>query len=141
MPSMERKAERRRQPRDPLSIALSILCTDQEGRETVMHAKLLDISVSGARLSILQRIPPHSAITFYYHKLAIGGRGTVRFCRPGKKGYEVGIEFPNGTGWSPALREKADLLNLGAAITREQPVASAEIGATDGTPDTATHSH
>ncbi|HXP88806.1 MAG TPA: PilZ domain-containing protein [Bryobacteraceae bacterium] len=137
MSSMERKADRRRQPRDPLSVALSILCTDHEGRETVMHAKLLDISVSGARLSILQRIAPHSAITFYYHKLAIGGRGTVRFCRTGKKGYEVGIEFPNGTGWSPAQREKADLLSLGAAITHEQPVSSpepVEVGANDGNP-------
>jgi hypothetical protein len=125
MPSIERKTDRRRQPRDPLTAALSILSTDHEGRETVLHAQLLDISVSGARISILQKLPNGSAVTFYYHKLAIGGRGTVRFCRSGRKGYEVGLEFPNGTGWSPALRQKADLLRLAAIPSREQPIAPA----------------
>jgi hypothetical protein len=120
---MERKTERRRQPRDPFAATLSILSTDYEGRETVLHARLLDISVSGARLSILQKLPIGSAVTFYYHKFGIGGRGTVRFCHTGRKGYEVGLEFPNGTGWSPVVREKADLLKLAAAPSREQPVA------------------
>ncbi len=119
MPST--KAERRREQRDPLSASLSILSTDENGRETVMHAQLLDISVSGARLSMLQKLPLRSSVTFYHHKFGIGGRGTVRFCRSGPKGFEVGLEFPNGTGWSKALREKAGLLNLASAITREQP--------------------
>jgi hypothetical protein len=118
MPST--KAERRREQRDPLSASLSILSTDQDGRETVMHAQLLDISVSGARLSMLQKLPLRSSVTFYHHKFGIGGRGTVRFCRTGRKGYEVGIEFPNGTGWSPALREKAGLVNLADAVKQEQ---------------------
>jgi hypothetical protein len=116
------KSERRREPRDPLSASLSILSTDQDGRETVMHAQLLDISASGARLSMLQKLPLRSSVTFYHHKFGIGGRGTVRFCRTGRKGYEIGLEFPNGTGWSKAMREKAGLLNLGAAVQQEQPV-------------------
>jgi hypothetical protein len=118
------KADRRREPRDPLSASLSILSTDQDGRETVMHAQLLDISASGARLSMTQKLPLRSSVTFYHHKFGIGGRGTVRFCRTGPKGYEVGLEFPNGTGWSPALREKTDLLNLAAAVKQEQQVLS-----------------
>jgi hypothetical protein len=91
----------------------------------VFHAQLLDISVSGARMSILQKLPIGSAVTFYYHKLGIGGRGTVRFCRSGRKGYEVGLEFSNGTGWSPALRQKTDLLKMSAAPVCEQPVVPA----------------
>jgi hypothetical protein len=118
------KADRRREPRDPLSASLSILSTDQDGRETVMHAHLLDISSSGARLSMIQKLPLRSSVTFYHHKFGIGGRGTVRFCRTAPKGYEVGLEFPNGTGWSPALREKTDLLNLAAAVKQEQQVLS-----------------
>ncbi len=106
-----------------MNVSLSILCTDENGRETVMHAQLLDISATGARLSILQKIPTHSAVTFYYHKLGVGGRGTVRFCRSARKGYEVGLEFPNGTGWSPAVREKADLLNSAATVCLDQPVS------------------
>lgn len=123
MYSLARKTDRRRQVREPISAPLSILCTDQDGRETVMHAQLVDISLSGARLSIPQKIPTHSTVTFYYQKLDIGGRGTVRFCRTAKKGYEVGLEFPNGTGWSPAAREKASLLNLATAVRHEEPVS------------------
>jgi len=96
----------------------------------VMHATLLDISAKGARLSTLQKLPLRSSVTFYHHKFGIGGRGTVRFCRTGPKGYEVGLEFPNGTGWSKALREKAGLLNLSDAIKQEQqvsPEASSEL--------------
>jgi hypothetical protein len=104
VPRIERKTERRRQARDPLSVPLSILSTDHEGRETVLHAQLLDISVSGARLSIPHKLPIGSAVTFYYHKFGIGGRGSVRYCHSGRKGYEVGLEFSNGTGWSPALQ-------------------------------------
>lgn len=118
------KADRRREPRDPLNASLSILSTDQDGRETVMHAQLLDISESGARLSMLQKLPLRSSVTFYHHKFGIGGRGTVRFCRTGPKGYEVGLEFPNGTGWSKALREKAGLLKLADALKQEQQVPS-----------------
>ena len=120
--STNRKADRRREARDPIHISLSILCTDHEGRETIMHGRLVDISLSGARLCVLQKIPTHTAVTFYYHKFGIGGRGTVRFCRSARKGYEVGLEFPNGTGWSPALREKMDLLNLASEISGAQPV-------------------
>jgi hypothetical protein len=124
--SAKGKTERRRESRDPLTGFLSILFTDLEGRESVMHAQLLDISVSGARLSVHQKIPALSAVTFYDHKFGIGGRGTVRFCRSGRKGYEVGLEFPNGTGWSPALREKAALLRLAAAVSQESnPLPSA----------------
>lgn len=85
-----------------------------------MHARLVDISVKGARMSVLQKIPAYTSVTFYYDKLRIGGRGTVRFCRTAKGGYEVGLQFPNGTGWSPALKEKTDLLNLANALARAQ---------------------
>jgi hypothetical protein len=117
-----RKGNRRREERDPISITLPILCTDQEGRETVMHARLVDISVSGARFSVLQQIPAFSSVTFYYQKFGIGGRGTVRFCRSSKRGYDVGLEFSNGTGWSPPLREKLSLLNLASEVARQQQV-------------------
>ncbi len=117
----EGKADRRRELRDPLSVSVSILFTEHDGGETLMRAQLLDISVSGARLSIPRSIPILSEVTFYYLKFGIGGRGTVRFCRAGNEGYEVGLEFPNGTGWSPALRETIDVLNL-AALSREHPL-------------------
>jgi hypothetical protein len=128
--STTRNTDRRRGPRDPLNGSLSILCTNHEGRETVMHAQLLDISILGARLSILEKIPTHSVVTFYHHKFGIGGRGTVRFCRSGRKGYEVGLEFPNGTGWRPALRQQTELL--------ADSIAGGWIGPQTSTPPTPT---
>jgi hypothetical protein len=125
MYSTIRTSERRREARDPLSAPLSILCYDPDGRETVMHAKLVDISISGARMSVLKQIPVRSSVTFFYGKLGIGGRGTVRFCRSGKGGYNIGLQFANGTGWSPALKEKLGMLNLAAAIAAEEAAAEA----------------
>jgi PilZ domain len=118
-----KRPNRRSEPRDPISIPMSILCTDQDGRDTVMHARIADISARGARLCVLQKIPVRSAVTFYYQELGIGGRGTVRYCRSSSKGYDVGLEFPNGTGWKPALREKLSLLNLAREVARSERVA------------------
>jgi len=126
MYSTIRTSERRREARDPLSAPISILCNDPDGRETVMHAKLIDISISGARMSVLKQIPPRSSVTFFYGKLGIGGRGSVRFCRSAKGGYDIGLQFANGTGWSPALKEKLGMLNLAAAIAAEEAAAATQ---------------
>jgi len=124
MRSIIKTTNRRRSPRDPIHVPLSILCADPDGRETTMRAQLLDISAVGARLALRQPIHIHSTVSFYYHKLDIGGRGTVRYCRSTCKGYEVGVECTNGTGWSLDARAKADLLNLAAAVAPGGPVVS-----------------
>jgi hypothetical protein len=103
MAQMVRKVDRRKQKRHSADAALSILLTDGEGRESVAHAHLLNISVSGASLRVSQKIPIHSIVSFFHHALGIGGRGTVRHCTSTRNGYILGLEFPNGTGWSEPL--------------------------------------
>ncbi len=45
--------------------------------------------------------------------MALGGRGTVRYCNETKGGYEFGLELSNGTGWRD---QNQDLRNLAAGI-------------------------
>jgi hypothetical protein len=110
--SLARKTERRRHQRQSVNVPLSILVTDSEGRESVAHAHLLDISVKGARMRVSQRIPTYTIVSFFHNELGIGGRGTVRYCAFAKNGYVLGLEFPNGTGWREPQGANADLLSL-----------------------------
>ena len=121
--SRSRKANRRSELRDSLAAEVSILCEDEQGHETVYHAKLLDVSAHGARFLMLCRLPLRSSVVFYHLKFGMGGRGTVRYCNSSNKGYEIGVEFRHGTGWCESLPTE-ELKRLGAALDRSQPVAS-----------------
>jgi hypothetical protein len=93
--------DRRRHRRDALSASLTTLWGESAGQEDLVQAKLLDISPQGARFRVQVRIPAGSWFMFNYQKENIHGRGTVRHCRLVKGMFEVGVEFPNGTGWRP----------------------------------------
>jgi len=108
------KRERRLEPRTKVSAPLGILCTNGEGQETRFEARLVDISLSGAKIKVPQRLPQNTTVYFYCQKFEIGGRGTVRYCRQHKHGYEIGLEFPGGTGWKGL--QGADLLALTAKV-------------------------
>ena len=48
------KTERRLEPRTEANAPLGILCTDSEGKETRFQARLIDISLKGAKMSVPQ---------------------------------------------------------------------------------------
>ena len=108
------KGERRLEPRTEADASLGILCTNGEGKETRFQARLVNISLTGAKMSVPQKIPPSTTVYFYCQKFEIGGRGTVRYCRQRKQGYEIGLAFPSGTGWKGL--QGADLLALTAKL-------------------------
>jgi hypothetical protein len=56
------KGERRLEPRTEASAPLGILCTDREGKETRYQARLVDISLTGAKMKVPQKIPPCTSI-------------------------------------------------------------------------------
>ncbi len=114
MHSTKTRSERRKEPRDEVNASLGILCTDSEGRETRFQARLVDISVKGARMSVPQRLPKNTTVYFYCQRFGIGGRGSVRYCEQRKQAYEIGLEFPGGTGWKGL--QGADLLTLAAKV-------------------------
>jgi len=119
MPNIARKRERRRHARSPIDKLVPILWEDEDGHEKVLQGRLIDVSVSGAKIFLPSRLPARALVSFNCPALGVGGRGTVRYCNTAKGGYEVGLELSNGTGWRD---QNKDLQNLAAAIDRSTPV-------------------
>ena len=113
MRQMARKHERRRNLRSPISQTTPILWEDESGREQLVQGRLIDVSVSGAKIWVPIQLPARAIVTFNCAALAVGGRGTVRYCNAAKGGFELGLELGNGTGWRD---QNADLRNLAAKI-------------------------
>src|SRR5580658_7152403 len=95
MPQIGRKRERRRHSRSPIGKMVPILWEDQDGRESHSQGRLIDISVSGAKMWLPMKLPARATVSFNCPALALGGRGTVRYCNSTKDGYEVGLEMSN----------------------------------------------
>jgi hypothetical protein len=108
------KQERRLESRTETDASLGILCTDSDGKETRYQARLIDISLKGAKMRVPEKLPRNTTVYFYCQKFEIGGRGTVRYCLQHKQGYEIGLSFPSGTGWKGL--QGADLMALTAKV-------------------------
>jgi hypothetical protein len=115
-----RTRERRRHSRSAISKMVPILWEDENGHETHLQGKLIDVSVSGARMWLPLKLPARAVVSFNCPALAVGGRGTVRYCNAIKDGYEVGLELSNGTGWRD---QNLDLQNLAIGLDRSDQAA------------------
>jgi hypothetical protein len=76
-----------------------ILWEDSQRRERVTYAKLLDLSVTGAKLLVDEVIPVRSYVSCNDQTLGVHGTASVRYCIFTKGKYEVGLEFGSGNGW------------------------------------------
>ena len=108
-----KRKERRRYSRNTVGKVVPVLWEAENGQEMLLQGRLLDVSVSGARVWLPMRLPDRSPVSFNCLDLGVGGRGTVRYCNAVKGGYEVGLELSTGTGWRD---QKKDLENLAAAL-------------------------
>jgi len=107
------RKERRKGRRDPLTASVPVLFGSSPEEEQVARASLLDVSETGARFGLTVPVPVGGWLMFNHYQVQISGRGTVRFCRRVKSGYEIGVEFSGGTGWDAAaqrLRESLPFL-------------------------------
>jgi hypothetical protein len=118
-----RAPDRRRESREPLTGEVTILHEDEQGREIVVHAQLMDGSVNGARFRAQQELPLRSPVIFYHQKLGVGGRGTVRYCNWSSLGYEIGVEFYHGIDWRGPFPSEA-LNRLRVATDRPETAAT-----------------
>jgi hypothetical protein len=105
--SLSRNGEARKHARYRVQGSLRILWQDAEGRERVSNAQLVDVSVSGTRLRVEERIPERTSLICNDRKHGISGRGTVRYLHYVKGRYEIGVEFSGGTGWQEPAPEPA----------------------------------
>ncbi len=114
------KRERRRFSRSPVGTSVPVVWDQENGQQKHLQGRLIDVSVSGAKIWLPIRLPARALLSFHCPKLALGGRGTVRYCNTTKGGYEVGLELNNGTGWRD---QNDDLQNLAAGLERANQLA------------------
>lgn len=97
--NVNKKTQPRRHNRTAVDGQLRILWEDGSGKERISQAQIVDVSVSGARLRLLENIPIRSYVTCNDTKLGIRGRATVRYSNFVKGKYEIGLEFTSESGW------------------------------------------
>ncbi len=94
-----RKSNSRRKTRHGAQGSMQILWEDSAGREKMLMAQLLNVSMSGLQMQLPERIPIQTAVSCSAPKMGVSGRGVVRYCNPSKGKFLIGLEFTNGTGW------------------------------------------
>lgn len=117
MSHIARKRERRRHSRSPIGKMVPVLWEDEDGEEKLLQCRLIDVSVSGARMLVPLRLPARAVVSFNCIALGVGGRGTVRYCNPARGGYEIGVELSGGSGWRDPNK---DLRSLAAGIDQSR---------------------
>ena len=99
--NLVRKGDLRRETRHPVQGTLRILWENSDGREVISRAQVVDVSPSGLKLRLEDKIPIRTYISCNEPKLGLCGRGSVRYCHFAKGKFDVGIEFTGGSGWRP----------------------------------------
>ena len=94
-----RKTDSRREVRHAIEGNVNIMWADSTGREKVMVAQVLNVSVHGLQLQLTERLPVQTSLYCNAPKIGISGRGVVRYCNMRQGKYLIGLEFSNGTGW------------------------------------------
>jgi hypothetical protein len=97
--NLVRPAEVRKHRRYPIQGTIHLMWQDGSGRERLSMGRLVDVSVNGIRMRTDDPIPVRAYIICNDPRTGIRGRGAVRHCAYARGKYEVGVEFPGGTGW------------------------------------------
>lgn len=74
---------------------------DTAGYHKSAMTRSFDISESGMRLELVERLPFRADVMLRCEKLGLQTRATVRYCRSHGLRYSVGVEFGGGYRWVP----------------------------------------
>ena len=102
---MAEKGKLRRHPRSEARSIVQLIWKDQLGNDKYTKARTLDVSESGMRVEVPERIPERSYITFRADDLSLHGTGSVRSCQAKGLKFIVGLEFSTGMKWKPKTPE------------------------------------
>jgi len=98
---MTDKGNLRRHHRTAARSIVKLMWKDPLGNEKFTNARTLDVSESGMRVEVPERIPERSYVTFRADELSLHGRASVRSCHGKGLKYIVGLEFSAGMKWKP----------------------------------------
>jgi hypothetical protein len=94
-PTPAKKAQRRHD-RSPVDGKVQLEWTSPDGTHCSVMAKCVDVSETGMKLSVRDRIAPRTVVNFRAPALGLHGSGSVRYCMSYKLEYRLGIEFTGG---------------------------------------------
>jgi hypothetical protein len=98
---MSREGELRRHERADKSLPVQIIWQDRSGTDHFMNGRSLNVSASGMRVEVGERMDHQTYVTVQCTALGLHGRASVRSCvRKGMK-YVMGLEFSGGLHWKP----------------------------------------
>ncbi len=98
---MAKKGDLRRHHRAQARSIVQLVWKDWLGNEKYTKARTLDISESGMRLEVPERIPERSYVTLRSDELSLHGTGSVKSCHGKGIKYVVGLEFSASMKWKP----------------------------------------
>ena len=98
-----RQKDARRRTRHPAKGRIRLLCTAEDGRERIVNASIVNVSATGLQIQVENSLPVRTRVHCNEIGLGIAGSGSVRYCKPAKGRYLVGLEFTDGTGWREPL--------------------------------------
>ena len=131
---MAEKGKLRRHNRMDTKAAVQIMWKDQLGNDKFTNARTLDVSESGIRVEVPERIPERSYVTFRVDELSLHGTASVRSCNGKGLKYIVGLEFSVGMKWKP----KPDPIELAESLSELSKVVKGEPEST-ATEEVKTH--
>jgi len=89
----------RRHPRYPVAGGMLRLLWDDGKQERILKATVLNVSATGVKLLVDERLPVRALVLCSDMKLGIYGSASIRYCNFTRRKYEIGLEFANGSGW------------------------------------------
>ena len=106
----------RRYDRNAVEVTIRIGWRNAAGLELSATTRSFDISQTGLRFELFERLPLRADVTLRGDKIGLQTRATVRHCSPKGGRYSIGVEFAGGYRWSPPneqvrqMLEKAEML-------------------------------
>lgn len=95
----------RRSARKPIEANIRIGWQDQWQTEKSALTRSFDISESGMRIEVCERLPLRADVTLQCEKLRLQTRAIVRYCEQKGSKYIVGVEFASGYRWAAPNEE------------------------------------
>lgn len=90
----------RRHQRRLADAKLQLSWTTEEGQSVFARGRCVNISQSGMRISIADKVPLRTIVNFQVEGLRFRGSGTVRSCTRIGLSHQVGLEFSGGLKWT-----------------------------------------
>jgi hypothetical protein len=92
-------SEKRQSPRTKCNQKVRVTWTDASGLYRTMQGRCVDVSNSGIRLEVPERLEQRIFVQLQDELKKLNGTACVRYCTGGGRRYIAGLEFSGGLRW------------------------------------------